>query len=214
MACECFYFLFIRLHNQTISLCGTIVHRSYRVDHMTLVGHTLSTPTPSTKPCKIIALVVQSLKSPDTITAYCEYGDGVPLPIGLIPGAVVILNSFRLKTSRSGNLYCTNFAMSSVDVESVSAVVARMDTGAHTGRGGLLMTAQTLGVPVSTISELMLSLVGGALSRSCVCVRGSHVTTCRLCMDYKCRGCQCTIASGRCSTACLRNRPTMEVTAR
>lgn len=207
-----------------------VISRSYRIDHKTLAwsypssllapvlpadpSPTLS-PAVTTKQCKILALTIQSLHSPDTIMAYCEYKDAVPLPIGLIPGAVITLDNFKLKTSKSGNSYCTNFAMSSVHVNSVSAVVDHVIDHTSTGSTSQCwVLPQHFGLPVTLMSELMQALIDGTLSRGVVCVRPSHVTVQRLCMEYKCRGCQCVIANGRCSVACLRHRPVLEVTAR
>ena len=142
--------------------------------------------------------------------AYCEFNENVPSLIGLVPGGVVTLNAFRLKTSKSGNSYCTNFAMSSIDVNSMSAVVDHVTSAAEHCR----KLTQHFSIPVSYLSGLMSLLVGGALSKSMVCVRASHVAVQRLSMEYRCGGCQCVITNGRCSAACLSYKPKLEVTAR
>ena len=169
----------------------------------------LSGSTSSTNQCKIIALGLCSLKSPDEIKVYCDYRDGVPLPVGLVPGAVVTLNSFKLKTSKSGNFYCTSCALSSIDVDSLDNVMSYLTMPR---RASCLTTP--VSVPVSWLSELTFLLIGGELSKSVVCVRVSYLTVKRLSLNYKCRTCQCTIVNENCTTTCIRKRPTFEVTAR
>jgi len=143
---------------------------------------------------------------------YYEFKENVPLPIGLIPGAVVTFNSLKLKTSKSGNSYCTNTEVSSVAVNELSDVeLARMSGG---GTECSLAAAEMFTLPVSYLSELMASLVGHSLQKSVVCIRVSHVTVHRLCAVYKCQGCHCVISGGRCTAACSRKRPMLEVTAR
>ncbi len=194
--------------------------RSYRIDHMTLASGWGSSSTPSGggKRRVILALTIQSVRSPDTIVAYCEFRESIPLPIGLVPGAKVTLNSFQLKTSKSGNAYLTNFALSSIDIDGMSNVEQVYDNaciGGGTGvRGGALILPCVLGLPVRLLGEMMMSLVGGALPRAAVCVRVSHVTVHRLAMEYKCLGCQCTITNGRCMAACVRRRPKLDISAR
>ena len=203
-----------RSHPETVSLSGIVISRGYRVDHMTLASS--GGEASSSKQRKILALTIQSQRSPDTIVAYCEFREAIPMPIGLVPGAKVTLNAFRLKTSKSGNPYLTNFALSSIDVDGMSNVEQIYDNvyaGSHEG-GALMTTPGTLGLPVMLLGEMMMSLVGGVLSRAAVCVRVSHVTVHRLAMDYKCRGCQCTITNGRCTAACIRRRPTLDISAR
>ena len=162
--------------------------------------------TTATTPRKIIALTLQSLHLPDTINVYCEFRQGIPLPIGLVPGTVATFNSFKLKTSKSGNSYCTSSALSSIDINDMSDV-ERYTTGHST-------IPEMLTLPVTYMNELMLSLVRGSLSKSIVCVRVCCLTVLRFCVSHKCKGCQTVITNERCSASCVRHRPSIEVDAR
>ena len=53
---------------------------------------------------------------------YFDLKGGVPAPLGLLPGAVVTLHGMRVKSSRSGNVYCTNCASSSIEINSLEGV--------------------------------------------------------------------------------------------
>ena len=195
---------------------GVIISRSYRIDHMILErGATTSTPSSSqyTRQCRTIALTVQSLHTPDTIVAYCEFKQGLPLPLGLLPGGVVTLQSFRLKTSKAGNSYLTNYARSSIDINDMSNVLHHVTERSRMPRP-FCPTPEMFGLPVSSLSGLMMSLIKAQLSRSVVCVRVCHVTVQRLSAEYKCKGCGCLVANGRCTAACVRPTPSLEFTAR
>lgn len=71
---------------------------------------------------QIVALTIQSLKYPDTLMVYCSYKQGIPLPLGLLPGSVATMHGFKLMSSKSGNIYCMNCGSSSIDVNSVKSV--------------------------------------------------------------------------------------------
>lgn len=71
---------------------------------------------------QIVALTIQSLKYPDTLMVYCSYKQGIPLPLGLLPGSVATMHGFKLMLSKSGNIYCMNCGSSSIDINSVKSV--------------------------------------------------------------------------------------------
>lgn len=174
--------------------------------HTTTTSTTTSI-TATTSPCRIIALAVQSLESPDTINIYCEYRHSIPLPVGLVPGAVVTLHTFKLATSKSGNSYCKNTALSSIDINNI------LDTN-KTVLGLARINLSMAGLSVSYLRELSFLLVRGLLSKSIVCVRVSYLTVLWFSFSCKCSCCQVMIANGKCMPACLRQRPDYQVSAR
>ena len=132
-------------HLETISIRGMVTSRSYRIDHMSLAGKlpavnpiplhptssSFSSDAPSsmrtTNKCKIIALMLQSMLSADTLTAYFEFRQSVPLPLGILPGSVITLHNLKLKMSRTGNYYCSSFALSSIQVHSMGGAGSSRD---------------------------------------------------------------------------------------
>lgn len=119
-----------RTEQHLVSFKGVIVKHGYRISHEILpvsetaasssLGVTPSVGHPSFS--QIVALTIQSLKFPDTIMVYCSYKQGIPLPLGLLPGSVATMHGFKLMSSKSGNIYCMNCASSSIDVNSVKSV--------------------------------------------------------------------------------------------
>ena len=129
-----------RTEQQLVSFKGVIVKHGYRISHEILpvsetassLGGTPSVGQPSFS--QIIALTIQSLKFPDTIMVYCSYKQGIPLPLGLLPGSVATMHGFKLMSSKSGNIYCMNCASSSIEVNSVKSVeidTEKVSSNAH-----------------------------------------------------------------------------------
>ena len=117
-----------RTEQQLVSFKGVIVKHGYRISHEMLpvsetaasssLGVTVGQPPFS----QIVALTIQSLNYPDTIMVYCSYKQGIPLPLGLLPGSVATMHGFKLMSSKSGNIYCMNCASSSIEVHSIKSV--------------------------------------------------------------------------------------------
>lgn len=215
-----------RSHLETVSIRGMVTSHSYRIDHMSLAGKlplvnqptittstsTSVTVTPrSTNQCKIVALTIQSLKSPDTLKVYLEFRDGVPLPLGLLPGAVVTLHTFKLKKSRSGNYYCSSCPLSSIQCHNME-IMNMHHSSVGTSRSQL--RPEMVHLPVTYLGEMILNLLRGNLSLCVVCVRVSYVVVHRVHLVWRCRSCQCVVVDGRCSAACLTKRPFLEATIR
>ena len=217
---------------ETVSIRGIITTRSYRIDHMSLAGNlpvmdcitanpTCSTsipsppsssapPTRTTNKCKIMALTVQSTLSADTLMVYLEFRQGVPLPLGLLPGSLVTLHNLRLKMSRTGNYYCTSYALTSIRIHSMD--VQRISSGSWDCRD--IARSKLVHLSTSYLGDLTLSLIKGHLSRSMVCLRVGYMTTYRVQLARRCRACQQVLVGGRCSATCVNRRPTYEASIR
>ncbi len=167
---------------------GIIQERGYRIDAASLP---VTTPTPP-----VLFFRIQSTSTPDSITVYYKCPVLKTLPIGLVPGSLVSFYSFDLKTSKSGNAYCTNSSSSSVSVHSVEAV--------ERVSGVSLAMAK---LPTVLLHELMQSLLKGCLSKRVVCLRARVVSVLKVCLNYRCQGCQCVLVNGQCMVACLQRRP-------
>ena len=189
-----------RYDDEFVTLRGVILKHAYRIDHV-------STMTGPSSPSRIIALTVRSLEHPDTIMVYCEFRDGVPLPLGLLPGTTVTFNSFKLKSSRSGNVYCTSTPASSIVVnclDGVEALSSTISTGPST------VTQMMLNLPTTYLGSMIDRLLRGSLSGRIICIVGKFVHVLRLSIQYKCLGCQSTVIDGSCMTACLKRRPVLK----
>jgi len=208
-------------HLETLSVSGVITSRSYRVDHMSLVSNlpavsfvspnsaSSSSSSRITNKCKIIALTVQSAVSADSIMAYLEFRQGIPLPLGLVPGAVITLHNLKLKMSRTGNYYCTSFPLTSIQVHSLGGVSTGLSVEFRD-----IVQVKIPHVTVSYLGDLMHSLIKGVLSRSTVCVRVGYMVVYRVQLARRCRACQHVLLDGRCSATCVNKRPTYEASIR
>lgn len=126
-------FTHFRTDRELVSFKGVILKHEYRINHEMLTAGGIAAPSSldagpmagQIQPyasSRIIALTVQSIKYPDTMMVYCSHKQGIPLQLGLLPGSVVTMHGFKLKSSRSGNVYCMNCASSSIEVNSVKSV--------------------------------------------------------------------------------------------
>ena len=110
---------------------------------------------------------------------YFDLKGGVPTPLGLLPGAIVTLRGMRVKSSRSGNVYCTNCASSSIEINSLEGVgtnfhsIGSPDGIGQSNRG---VTPEMRSLPTSSLNDLMRSLLCGRLSRRMVCVKGTFIS--------------------------------------
>ena len=163
----------------------------------------------TTNKCKIIALTLQSTISADSIMAYLEFRQGVPLPSGLVPGAVVTLHNLKLKMSRTGNYYCSSFALTSIQVHSLGEVSARSSLEIQD-----IVQIKIPQVTVSYLGDLIRSLVKSVLPRSMVCVRVGYMLVHRVQLTRRCQACQHVLLDGRCSATCVNKRPTYETSFR
>lgn len=171
---------------------GIIESRGHRINVTSL-------PTTPSAPPPVLCFKLRSTTTPDSITVYYKWPNLKSLPLGLIPGSLVTFYSVNLNTSKSGNIYCSNSPSSSLSVHSVDAV----DSQGVPGGPSVAMTA----LPTVLLSDMMQSLLQGCLSRRVVCVRARVVSVLKLCLSYKCRGCQCVLVNGQCMVACLQKRP-------
>ena len=205
-------FLSCRSEHELVSFTGVILQHSYRINHEALASGSLF-QGPSSKAGateNIVALTVQSLQYPDTIVVYYHFKEGIPLPIGLLPGGVVTLHALRVKSSKSGNVYCINSASSSITVNSLEGV--GIDVQKLTFSAGVM--PQMLNLSTTRLYGLMQDLIHGCLSRRIVCVRGRFMSVQQAAIQFTCRGCHCTVVDGSCMTSCLQSKPVLKAEAR
>ncbi len=180
--------------NKLVSVRGIVQSRGHRIDASSLP----QTPSP---PPPMLVFRLQSTSTPDSIMIYYKSPIIHTLPLGLVPGCEVTFYSFNMNISKSGNVYCTNSPSSSLSVHSVEG----LDTIDSQRVYGISISMTRL--PTILVHELTQCLLSGCLPRRVVCVRGCLLSTQKVCLTYKCRGCQCVIVNGQCMVACLQRRP-------
>lgn len=207
-----------------VSFTGVVLEHEYRIDHEALAvstvisGESPLAPIVSTSadsalqlfPSPIVTLTLRSLYYPDTIMAYCSFRERASLPLGLLPDAVATLHAMRVRSSKSGNIYCTNCASSSVDINSLEGTCANF-TGLQALSGP---TPEMMNLPTSCLYDLMQGLLHGRLSRKVVCIRAAFVSVQQVSLQYICEGCHCVVIDGSCRDECLLKKPLLKVEAR
>ena len=157
-----------------------------------------------------LALQIHDRFTPDTISAYISL-DGIPLPLGLIPGVGVVLYRFQLRQSRSGNLYCTHTAMSTLELTTIDEqrVLQKSDNPSR-----VRLTQGLDSLTTTSITTLVQAQLEGQLSRRVVCLRATVVSVQKVTIQLNCSTCQGTVLRGQCASACSQGRRTLMVEAR
>ena len=217
------YICTARINEGLVSFRGIVVEHSYRIDYDALVatrqasldqssaGHTTTAAHTNAAMRHIIALCIRGLHCPNTVMVYCKYKLNEPLPLGLLPGAVVTLHSFALKSSRSGNIYCTNSPCSSISIETMQGVGV---DSSLIHRDQATPTVEMANLPVSNLYDLTQSLLQGRLSRRVVSVKATIMSVQQASVQFQCQGCQCTVVDGNCMAGCLVKKSVLKAEGR
>ena len=208
-----------RWDSELISVTGLILHRSYRIDQDALATSGLAAAVSLQGPSsssgvaaasQILALNVQSLQYPDTTMVYYHQKHCMSSLLGVIPGAIVTFHAFKMKSSRSGNIYCTSCASSSIEINSFEGAGFNVVGRQKPDR----VSPEMSNLTPTSLNNLMQALLHGKLSRRVVCIRAAIAAVQHVNLQFICKGCQCAVVDGNCMATCLQKNPVLKAEAR
>lgn len=218
--------------SELVSFTGTVLCRSFRIDHLSSGAQpsssssSSSSPTPSSSlfspylSSYITAVQVQSTTHPDTIMVYFKLRQ-FPMPLGLLPGAKVAFHKFHLKQTQSGNpfaLHCSSSSFEVISLPPTSTSPAGSNTERKRDHDSLLVmrdpSPAMLNLPVTPLISLISALLRGELSRRVVAVRAVVVSVQQVSLQLVCQACGTVVVGGVCATHCLVRRHLLKQEAR